>query len=133
MSDQQEQTTEKRIIIDEDYKTQVQAEKERAAPPRDGQSGRQRPPLPPATLSILFATLGTQAFIALGLVPNPLTERTEQDLEQAKHFIDMLGVLEEKTKGNLTADERRQLDSLLFDLRLQYVEVSKQKVTPAWG
>ena len=119
--------SEKRIIIDEDYKAQVRAEKERVAAPGGGQSGRQQPPLPPATLSILLATLGTQAFISLGLVPNPITEKTEQDLEQAKHLIDMLGVLEEKTKGNLTADEQRQLDSLLFELRLQYVEVSRKK------
>ena len=121
---EQEPPTEKRIIIDEDYKAQVQHDKERAAttepPPRT------RPPLPPASFPLLLATLGTQALMALGFLPNPVSEKTEQDLEQAKHLIDMLGVLEEKTKGNLTADEKRQLDSLLFDLRLQYVEASKR-------
>ena len=127
MSEQQEQTTEKRIIIDEDYKAQVQADKERAATTEGQKAARQRPPLPPATLSVLLVTLATQALIALGLVPHPSSEKTEQDLEQAKHLIDMLGVLEEKTKGNLTADEQRQLESLLFDLRMQYVEVSRKR------
>ena len=127
MPEQQEPTTEKRIIVDEDYKAQVQTEKERTAATGGGPSDRLRPPFPPATLSLLLATLATQALIALGLVPNPVTEKIEQDLEQAKHLIDMLGMLEQKTKGNLTADEQRQLDSLLFDLRMQYVEVSRKR------
>jgi hypothetical protein len=126
MPEQQDQPTEKRIIIDEGYKTQVQSEKERAATTGRPEPPRARPPLPPANFPLLLATLGTQALIALGFLPNPVNEKSEQDLEQAKHLIDMLGVLEEKTKGNLTADEKRQLDSLLFDLRLQYVEASKR-------
>ena len=60
-------------------------------------------------------------------MPNPVSGKTETDLEQAKHFIDMLGVLEEKTKGNLTDDESRSLESVLFDLRMGFVEVSSRQ------
>jgi len=122
MAQEQGQPSEKKIIIDEDWKSQVHAEKEQAALPNRDKEKSQRPPLPPANISFLFSTLVTQAFIALGILPNPVTEKIESDLEQAKHLIDTLGVLEEKTKGNLTPDEKRYLDSALFDLRLQYVE-----------
>jgi hypothetical protein len=70
--------------------------------------------------------LATQAFVALGIVPNPVTNKSELDLDQAKHVIDVLGVLEEKTKGNLTHPEKQQLEGILFDLRLKFVEVSKK-------
>ena len=127
MAEEQAQPSEKRIITDEDWKSQVQAETEQAASPKGDKEKPQRPPLPPANISFLFSTLATQAFISLCLLPNPMTEKTETDLDQAKHFIDMLGVLEEKTKGNLSPDEKKQLDALLFELRLQFVEVSAKK------
>ena len=126
MSHEKHQPSEKRIIIDEDWKEQVQKEKEQAVK-ADAKPAPQRPPLPPASFSLLLTTLGTQAMVALGILPNPITQKTEPDLEQAKHLIDLLGVLQEKTAGNLTSDERRYLDSLLFDLRLQYVEASSKK------
>ena len=114
---------EKKIITDEDWKAQVQEEKGQTAVSKT-EERKERLPFPPASMPFLFSTLATQAFIAMGLVPNPISHKMETDLEQGKHFIDMLGVLEEKTKGNLTTEEKKQLDSLLFDLRLQYVEVS---------
>ena len=126
MGDEQEARSEKKIIIDEDWKSQVQAEKERASPPERDSENQARPPLPPASISFLFTTLATQALMALGLLPNPVTEKTEIDLDQAKHYIDLLGILEEKTKGNLSPDEKKQLNALLFDLRLQYVEACKK-------
>lgn len=126
MLEQKEQPGEKKIIIDEDWKSQVQKEKEQA------NAGKQEAPgepaeLPPVSLSLLCATLATQAFVGLGLVPHPATQNRGIDLGTAKHFIDMLGVLEEKTKGNLTPDEKKHLDGLLFELRMQYVEVSSKK------
>jgi Domain of unknown function (DUF1844) len=66
-------------------------------------------------------SLGTQAFMHLGDIPNPLTQKREKDSAAAKQMIDLLGVLEAKTKGNLTGDEERLLRQLLFDLRLRYV------------
>jgi hypothetical protein len=126
MSEDQAQPAEKKIIIDEDWKSQVQVEKERSASPDRAKDPPHRPPLPPASIAFLFSTLATQAFVALGLLPNPVTEKAETDHDQAKHFIDMLGVLEEKTRGNLSPDEKKHLDALLFDLRMQFVEVCKK-------
>ena len=126
---QESNNSEKRVIIDEDWKAKVQAEKEKPAATEKADGPRQRPPLPPANISFLFSTLATQAFVSLGLVPNPMTEKTETDLDQAQHFIDMLGVLEEKTKGNLTTEEKKQLDAILFDLRMAFVEATSKKPT----
>jgi hypothetical protein len=125
MSDEPRQPAGKKIIVDEDWKTHVEREKESAAQGKPDQP-RQRMPAPPANISFLFTTLATQALIALGLAPNPLTQKTETDPDQAKHFIDMLGVLEEKTRNNLTPDEQRQLDALLFELRLHFVECRRK-------
>jgi Domain of unknown function (DUF1844) len=66
-------------------------------------------------------SLGTQAFMHLGDIPNPVTQQREKDLPAAKQMIDLLGILEAKTKGNLTPDEERLLRQLLTDLRLRYV------------
>jgi hypothetical protein len=126
MADDKEQPIEKRIIIDEDWKAQVQEEKSRAAGTEQPSEKRTKHPLPPASISFLFSTLATQAIIALGALPHPVTNKAEKHLDQAKHFIDTLGVLEEKTKGNLTADEKRRLEAILFDLRLQFVEASSK-------
>jgi hypothetical protein len=57
----------------------------------------------------------------LGDFPNPTSQKREKDLPAAKHFIDLLSILQAKTKGNLTGDEERLLQQLLFDLRLRYV------------
>jgi len=66
-------------------------------------------------------SLGTQAFMHLGDIPNPTTQQREKELPAAKQMIDLLGMLQEKTKGNLAADEERLLQQLLLDLRLRYV------------
>jgi uncharacterized protein DUF1844 len=66
-------------------------------------------------------SLGTQAFMHLGDIPNPLTQQREKELPAAKQMIDLLGILQTKTQGNLTADEERLLQQLLLDLRLRYV------------
>ena len=126
MADAADRPAEKRIIIDEDWKSQVQAEKEAAVPADAAASSHAPPPLPPASFSVLLATIATQALVALGAVPHPASQKAEPSLDEAKHLIDTLGILEEKTKGNLTPDESRYLESLLFDLRLQYVEMSKR-------
>ncbi|MFM9024165.1 MAG: DUF1844 domain-containing protein [Planctomycetaceae bacterium] len=74
---------------------------------------------PPATFEFLIHTLFTQALMALGRIPNPITNQTHKNLSTARHFVDMLTMLGEKTEGNLTADERRLLDEMQHQLRLQ--------------
>lgn len=73
----------------------------------------------------LVASLQASAWMALGKVMNPLSGKIERDLEHAKETIDLLGVLEEKTRGNLHPDEERFLSRVLFELRMNYVEESK--------
>jgi hypothetical protein len=72
-------------------------------------------------------SLGSSAFVHLGDAPHPETTRLEQNLLLAKQTIDILGILEEKTRGNLTAEEQKLLENLLSDLRLRYVARSTGK------
>lgn len=91
---------------------------------------REGPQSTPGQEEVNFASflisLGTQAFMHLGELPNPMTKQREKDLPAAKHMIDLLGILEAKTKGNLADDEERLLRQLLFDLRLRFVRETGQ-------
>ena len=66
-------------------------------------------------------SLYLQATISLGLLPNPLSGKTEVKLSQAKHAIDTLEILQEKTTGNRTAEETADIEEMLHHLRLAYV------------
>lgn len=77
-----------------------------------------RPP-PPATLEFLVHTLFTQALMALGRIPNPITGKAHRNLPTARHFIDTLAMLEEKTRGNRSQDETRLLEEVLHQGRLR--------------
>ncbi len=79
----------------------------------------------PAELSTLVLSLASAAQMALGLVAHPATGKPEKNLPQAKHAIDLLGVLEQKTQGNLSAEEAQLLEVLLYQLRMQYVEATR--------
>jgi Domain of unknown function (DUF1844) len=81
--------------------------------------------LPPPSFSLLVATFGSQAMVALGQIPNPLDGKTEVRLDLAKHAIDMLVIIEERTKGNLAADEAAMLENVLHQLRLGYMAAKK--------
>ena len=83
------------------------------------------PARPPASFSLLCASLAAQVQVALGLLPNPVTKKTERDLVAAKHGIDLLDMLASKTKGNLDAAEEGLLGHVLFDLRMAYVEATR--------
>lgn len=82
--------------------------------------------IPPASLFTLLQMLSTQSIVALGMIPAPNGKTTVQ-LPVAKHFIDLLSMLETKCKGNLTADEQRFLEGTLHELRMTYVEVSRKQ------
>lgn len=81
--------------------------------------------LPHIDFAMFVMSLSTSALVHLGEEPNPETQKTEVNLPLAKQNIDILGLLEEKTKGNLTGEEERLLAQVLFDLRMRYVERSK--------
>ena len=82
-------------------------------------------PLPPASFTFLVLSLRTQAEVHLGLLPYGEEENAKPDLDLARHAIDMLGVLAEKTKGNLSLEERRLLENSLTELRFRFVQVSE--------
>lgn len=77
---------------------------------------------PPASFEFLIHTLFTQALMALGRIPNPITKQCHRNLATARHFIDTLDMLEAKTTGNLQADERRLLEEIQHQLRTLYME-----------
>ncbi|PWU17006.1 MAG: DUF1844 domain-containing protein [Bdellovibrio sp.] len=75
-----------------------------------------------ATLSMLVMSIASSAAMALGLTPHPADEKVVVDRDLARFNIDLLLVLQEKTKGNITEDESRLLSSLLNDLQLKFVQ-----------
>ena len=77
----------------------------------------------PASFVNFLSTLATNAAAALGAVPHPATGKRALDLETGKYWLDVLGMLKEKTVGNLHPEEARLLDALLGDLRMQYVHL----------
>lgn len=80
--------------------------------------------LPPVDFSTFVLSLGSSALMHLGEVEAPSGE-VRRDLPMAKHTIDLLSMLQAKSKGNLTAQEHQLLESLLYDLRLRYVTATK--------
>ena len=74
----------------------------------------------------LLAMLQGTAMQAMGKIVNPITQKVERNLEQSKLFIDMLVMLQEKTKSNLSDEESEYLDHILYELRMNFVEESKK-------
>jgi len=99
------------------------AEKPAAAnTPATSASTQREAPALPLTFATFVLSLSTQALAHLGEIPSPVDNRIAVDLLAAKQMIDILGILKEKTKGNLDSSESGLLDSVLYDLRLNYVE-----------
>lgn len=122
------------IIVDEDWKSQVQAERDVVAKPQAGaeEGSTAKPedfPLPEASLSVLVTTLATQALVALGQAPLSGEEKVGVNLPFAKHCIDTLDILAQKTKGNLTTAEDHILSRFLHELRMLYVSAKNQLKT----
>jgi len=106
--------------VDESWKETIKKEKEAVKSTENAFV----PPEP--DFNFFITTLALQASISLGQVPNPATNKTEEDLVQAKFLIDTLGVLQEKTKGNLNAEESGLLENILYELRMRYIEKPKK-------
>lgn len=130
---------EKKIIIDEDWKSKVEAEKEEAAKAKsapdaastkEDSSETTDPPMPPASFELLLTTLATEALVALGQVPHPVTGKVQAQRNQAKFLIDTVDVLRQKTAGNLTTSEQQVIDSLLHQMRLVFVQTADAPATP---
>jgi hypothetical protein len=119
--------SEKKLYVDEDWKSQVEAEKAAAAgeTPKTEPTQEKRPsePLPPPSLTFLASTLYLQGAIAMGLLPNPLSDKSVLQLDRAKHAIDMLTMLQEKTEGNRTPEESEEIEAMLHQLRMAFVSM----------
>src|SRR5438552_14898626 len=84
----------------------------------------------PASFLSLIMSLASNAAASLGMMPHPVTGESGVDLKTAKHWIDVLGMLEQKTRGNLDEQEAQVVESLLADLRMQYVSFSGAPTPP---
>lgn len=85
----------------------------------------ERPALPEPSLKTFVSGLAGQVLINLGLFENPISGKKEVDLEQAKYSIDLLQILMDKMKGNLTPEEEKLMGAILYDLRMRYIEAAK--------
>ncbi len=117
MADKEVKYTQKKI--DESWKEEVAKEKGKTPP-----SESQKPAL---SFSVFVTSLGYQALMQLGELPHPETKQPEIDLEAAKETIDLLILLESKTKGNRTPEEEELLRQLLPELQMKFV----QKTSPS--
>lgn len=109
--------------VDESWKEQV--EKDRRQPQKPQPSSAAQPKKAgqaSSDLSMFLSSLSMQAMVALGEMAHPGTGLSTPDPEQARYLIDVLGLLQEKTRGNLTPEEAALLDGLLYELRMKYVE-----------
>ena len=84
-----------------------------------------RTALPPLDVSTFILSLGASAMVNLGMVPAPGETGAAKDLPAAKQIIDILSLLEEKTRGNLSGEEERLLHQVLFDLRMRFSRKAK--------
>jgi hypothetical protein len=83
----------------------------------------------PASFASFMMSIASNAASALGMMEHPVTGKREVDLELGKHWIDVLGMLQQKTRGNLQPQEQQILEGLLADLRMQYVSLTKAAPT----
>jgi hypothetical protein len=140
------ETKKPQIHVDEEWKERVKAEdkardqQSQAEPPQQKATRPEAPPkqpqsepaaepqarqLPAADFATIVSLFSTQALVALGVLPNPATGKPDAELMLARHLIDLLDVLQEKTKGNLAGWEHTALDTTLHELRMLYVEKTR--------
>ena len=118
--------------VDESWKEQAEREKHTPSAATPAQAGPAAPQpssearaegegLPPARFELFLSGLAMEAFVALGDMPHPTTRKQAMNLPQAKYLIDLLGIFEEKTKGNLSVEEEKLLKDALYQLRMRYL------------
>lgn len=119
-----------KLIADDDWKREAQAEKARLAEQQKAKAAAAAPGEGeeqdgPVGFEDLIKTFASQAMVYLGYIPDPQSGRAVVAPEYARLYIDFLGILEEKTKGNLTEQEDQLLKGMVSELRMAYVEVGK--------
>jgi len=122
--------TDRRIFADDKGAARVEESSPAAAPEaKPATRPAEVPGMGPASVDFhtFVLSLGSSALLHLGELERPGAAGPERNLPLAKHTIDILGVLEEKTRGNLTPEEAKLMESLLYDLRIRYVEALQKK------
>ena len=123
-----EKKDEKKIIIDEDWKEQARKEKEKLAEKEKAEqteAEKEQMNLPPASFAGLVSMLATQTLFAMGAIRTQEDKDSPPNMELAKYNIDMLEVIEQKTKGNLNDGETKMLTDTLHQLRMTFVKLSQ--------
>lgn len=104
---------------DQEARQEVREQYEKVAAKEERKSSC---PLPKVDIGTFVLSISSSVLVHLGEVPDPESGRVSESLDMAKHTIDILIMLEEKTRGNLTRDEERLVKDVLFELRLKYVQ-----------
>ena len=110
---------------EKDERPESGTQKEEKAEPEAAAEQAEHMPFPEINFSTFIFSLNTSALLHLGEVPDPATGKQQEDLAMAKQTIDLIAMLEEKTRGNLTSDEENLVKHILYDLRLRYVQKAK--------
>ena len=124
-------TVKDRRSFDEDGDLKDEKEtKEPVSQPKEEKKQKEAPkapPLPEVNFNSLIFSLSSSALLHLGDIADPQTGETREDLPMAKHSIDIISMLKDKTKGNLDNEEQKFIDNILTDLRLRYVKALHSK------
>ncbi|MBM3791131.1 MAG: DUF1844 domain-containing protein [Acidobacteria bacterium] len=118
--ERREEAPDREVSRDTKGEDRIRAERPPDTEPRSPQ-GEAKIDFPSYVLSYY-----TQGLVLLGEVPNPYTQKVEEDADAARHTIDILALLQEKTKGNLTAEEVQLLESVLYELRMKFMAKTKR-------
>lgn len=110
----------------DEKETQGKQEKPSQVEEKAESAAHEEDALPAITFSTFVFSLGTSVMYHFGDFPDPVSKKTEKNLSAAKQTIDILGILKEKTDGNLNTDEKNLLDSLLFELRMRYIKEKEE-------
>jgi hypothetical protein len=108
---------------EEKEESQIKEEPKIEETPRQDTSAQQGP-LPEIDFTNFTLSLSTSALIQLGEIQDPFTQKLAKNLPLAKQTIDLIGMLKEKTKGNLSPDEEKVIEYVLYDLRMRYVKAA---------
>ncbi len=93
--------------------------------------GQENPGKEQQLFMYLVGTFQSSAWIALGKMKNPMTDKIERNLEQASYYIDLLGMLQSKTKGNVSEYEEQMLINTISELKMNFIEEQKNTNSPA--
>ena len=111
----------------EERKTEAKVEETGSTPEGTAASETGETPLPEADFASFIFSLSTTAMFHFGDFPDPVTKESRKNLAAAKQTIDLLSILEAKTQGNLTAEEKQLLEGILYELRLRFVKEKTKK------